>query len=60
MALDGEPTSVAVVGRRAYVGVNTSESYTQPSGQLMAFDTTTGKELASCDLGGQPDSVASE
>ncbi len=58
IALPGEPTSVAVIGTIAYVGVNTSESYTQPSGQLMAFDTTTGKELASCDLGGQPDSVA--
>ena len=58
IALPGEPTSVAVIGSTAYVGVNTSESYTQPSGQVMAFDVATGKELASCDLGGQPDSVA--
>ncbi len=58
IALPGEPTSVTVVGTIAYVGVNTSESYTQPSGQVMAFDTTTGAELASCDLGGQPDSLA--
>ncbi|OIQ29255.1 MAG: alkaline phosphatase [Alphaproteobacteria bacterium MedPE-SWcel] len=58
ITLPGEPTSVAVIGSIAYVGVNTSESYTAPSGQLMAFDTTTGAEVASCDLGGQPDSLA--
>ncbi len=56
--LGGEPTSVAIVGTTAYVGVNTSESYTQPSGFLKAIDTTTGAEVAACDLGGQPDSVA--
>ena len=58
IALPGEPTSVAVIGTIAYVGVNTSQSYTQPSGQLMAFDTTTGEEIGACDLGGQPDSLA--
>lgn len=56
--LSGEPTSVAVIGTTAYVGVNTSESYTQPSGLIKAIDTADGAELASCDLGGQPDSVA--
>ena len=34
VALDGEPTSVVVVGPKAYVGVNTSESYTDPSGHM--------------------------
>ncbi|CUH76359.1 hypothetical protein TRM7557_00860 [Tritonibacter multivorans] len=58
IALPGEPTSVAVIGATAYVGVNTSESYTAPSGMLKAIDVATGKELASCDLGGQPDSIA--
>ena len=58
IALPGEPTSVAVVGTTAYVGVNTSESYTAPSGMLNAIDVATGKELASCELGGQPDSIA--
>ncbi|NIZ13986.1 esterase-like activity of phytase family protein [Phaeobacter sp. HF9A] len=58
IALPGEPTSVAVIGSVAYVGVNTSESYTHPSGQLMAFNTTDGTEIGSCDIGGQPDSVA--
>lgn len=58
IALPGEPTSVAVVGTTAYVGVNTSKSYTQPSGLLKAIDISTGAETGSCDLGGQPDSVA--
>lgn len=56
--LGGEPTSVAVVGGRAYVGINTSESYTQPSGRLAVIDLASKSEVASCDLGGQPDSVA--
>ena len=56
-ALDGEPTSVSVVGRRAYVGVNTSASYTEPSGFLAVFDIDTKEEVARCDIGGQPDSV---
>ncbi|WP_133487612.1 esterase-like activity of phytase family protein [Aliiroseovarius marinus] len=58
IALPGEPTSVAVIGGTAFVGVNTSESYTAPSGMLKAIDVVSGEELASCDLGGQPDSVA--
>ncbi|MDO6727857.1 esterase-like activity of phytase family protein [Cognatishimia sp. 1_MG-2023] len=58
IALAGEPTSVAIVGSTAYAGVNTSESYTAPSGQFDAIDVATGKTLASCDLGGQPDSIA--
>lgn len=58
IALPGEPTSVAVIGHMAFVGVNTSESYTAPSGMLKAIDVLSGKTAASCDLGGQPDSVA--
>lgn len=58
IALEGEPTAVAVSGKTAYIGVNTSESYTSPSGFLMALDMNTGDELGRCDLGGQPDSVA--
>ena len=58
IALDGEPTSVAIIGTTAYAGVNTSESYTAPSGHLAAIDVASGKTLASCDLGGQPDSIA--
>ncbi|WP_106744146.1 esterase-like activity of phytase family protein [Yoonia maritima] len=54
----GEPTSVGIVGKIAFVGVNTSESYTDPSGRLAVFDVVSGDELASCVLPGQPDSIA--
>ena len=54
----GEPTAVSIIGNTVFVGVNTSESYTAPSGMLKAFDLTTKAELAACDLGGQPDSTA--
>ena len=59
ITLDGEPTSVTVVGATAYVGINTSTSYVEPSGRIASIDTATGEETGSCDLGGQPDSVAS-
>ncbi len=58
IALDGEPTSVALVGTSAFVGINTSESYTNPSGALKVIDIDSKREIVSCDLGGQPDSVA--
>jgi hypothetical protein len=54
----GEPTSVAVRGGTAYVGENTSESFTNPSGVLHAMDVASRTVTASCDLGGQPDAVA--
>lgn len=56
--LDGEPTSVAVFGGRAFVSVNTSESFTEPSGILKIVDLQTREVTDSCDLGGQPDSTA--
>lgn len=56
--LGGEPTSVSVIGSTAFVGVNTSESYIRPSGYIAAIDIATGEVKARCDLGGQPDSVA--
>jgi hypothetical protein len=57
MAMDGEPTAVSIIGTTAFVGINTSESYTAPSGMVKAIDVTTMTELARCDLGGQPDST---
>lgn len=57
----GEPTSVAVVGRFALVAVNSSPSFTAPSGHLTVIDLNRkaivpgGEAL---DLGGQPDSIA--
>lgn len=58
LEMGGEPTSVAVLGGTAYVGVNTSQSYTAPSGQLVSIDVASQTITGSCDLGGQPDSVA--
>lgn len=54
----GEPTSVTVIGNRAYVAVNTSKSFTEPSGKLLVIDLGSGNIEASCELGGQPDSTA--
>ncbi len=56
--LGGEPTSVKIIGDKAFVGVVTSESFTQPSGHLAVVDLATKAVVATCDLGGQPDSVA--
>ena len=56
--LDGEPTSVAVTGNNAFVAINTSPDYVNPSGMLKVFDIASGNERISCDLGGQPDSIA--
>ncbi|MGJ8528171.1 esterase-like activity of phytase family protein [Maritalea sp.] len=58
MALGGEPTSVSIAAGIAFVGVNTSESYVAPSGNLAIIDIASKTVVASCDLGGQPDSVA--
>ena len=58
IALDGEPTAVGVAGGYAIVGVNTSESFVEPSGYVAAIAIASGEEAGRCDLGGQPDSVA--
>jgi hypothetical protein len=58
LALDGEPTSVAVIGEHVFAGVNTSESYTAPSGHVAMIDAASQEIVATCDLGGQPDSIA--
>ncbi|MDH2327850.1 esterase-like activity of phytase family protein [Cereibacter sp. SYSU M97828] len=58
VAMDGEPTTAVIIGKRVFVGVDTSESFTQPSGQLRVLDLDSEEVLESCDLGGQPDSVA--
>jgi hypothetical protein len=54
----GEPTAVSALGNRVFAGVNTSESFTNPSGHLAILDLATGALEKSCDLGGQPDSTA--
>ncbi|WP_349368263.1 esterase-like activity of phytase family protein [Salinarimonas sp.] len=55
---EGEPTSVAALGQTAFVAVNTSESYVEPSGHLAVLDVATQELTRSCDLGGQPDATA--
>ncbi len=58
LEMPGEPTSVAVTGELAYAGVNTSESFTEPSGSLVAINVAEQSIVSEFDLGGQPDSVA--
>lgn len=58
VSLEGEPTSVTVSGTKALVAINTSESKTSPSGRLAVVDIASKAVETTCDLGGQPDSVA--
>ncbi|WP_159589335.1 esterase-like activity of phytase family protein [Chelativorans xinjiangense] len=58
LKVDGEPTSVTVVGPNAIAAVNTSASYTDPSGNLLVIDIAGKTAETSCTLAGQPDSVA--
>ncbi|WP_434613822.1 esterase-like activity of phytase family protein [Tabrizicola sp. M-4] len=58
VAMGGEPTTAQIIGGRAYVGVDTSESFTAPSGKLVTLDMATRAIVAECDIGGQPDAVA--
>ncbi len=57
--MGGEPTTAKIIGGMAFAAVNTSESFATPSGKLVTVDLATRKVVAECDLGGQPDSVAS-
>jgi sugar lactone lactonase YvrE len=54
----GEPSTAVFIGGMVFAGVNTSESYTNPSGKLVTIDAATKAVVAECDLGGQPDAVA--
>ncbi len=56
--MGGEPTNGAYLGGKVFAAVNTSESFTAPSGKLVTVDLATRAVVAECDLGGQPDSVA--
>lgn len=58
IAMGGEPTTTKVHAGKGFVGVNTSESFANPSGKLVTVDLATKAVVAECDLGGQPDSVA--
>ena len=53
-----EPTSVDVLGNTlALVAVNSSESFTNPSGYLAVINLASRTLVRRIDLGGQPDSV---
>jgi hypothetical protein len=56
--MGGEPTSVTAIGGKAYVAVNTSASFTEPSGKLVVVDIATKAIDGEFELGGQPDSIA--
>ena len=58
VAVGGEPTSLIVRGAYVLVGVNTSESYTDPSGKLLVIQRAGQHIVAEFDLNGQPDSLA--
>ncbi len=59
IALAGEPTAVSVLSNEvAIAALNTSASFTDPSGALVALSLADGAEISRCDLGGQPDSIA--
>lgn len=55
--LGGEPTSVAVRGAFALVGVNDSADFINTAGRLLVIDIASSAVVATIDLGGQPDSV---
>ncbi len=59
LPMPGEPTSVAVLGNTlALVAVNTSESFTNPSGKLVVVHINKRRIIGELDLGGQPDSIS--
>lgn len=54
----GEPTSVVSIGDYVLAGVNTRESFTEPSGNVTVVSIADHSIAATCDVGGQPDSLA--
>ncbi|MGC7093425.1 esterase-like activity of phytase family protein [Amycolatopsis lurida] len=57
LPMPGEPTSVDIRDGLALVAVNTSESFTAPSGVLQVVDLASRQVVATHELGGQPDSI---
>lgn len=58
ITMEGEPTSVAAVAGNVLVAVNTSASKAAPAGNLTTVSLADRTVVGTCDLGGQPDSVA--
>ncbi|MDQ8187435.1 esterase-like activity of phytase family protein [Pelagicoccus sp. SDUM812002] len=58
LELEGEPTSVKVLGKYALVCINTSEDFVNTSGKLVVVDIASKTQVTSIELGGQPDAIA--
>ncbi len=58
VATPGSPTSVGVFGPYALVCVDTSPSFTKPSGELLVLDIATHAVVTTIALGGQPDAIS--
>ncbi|MFZ1429272.1 MAG: esterase-like activity of phytase family protein [Geminicoccaceae bacterium] len=58
LPLGGEPTSVTVVGGVVLAAVNSSASKAAPTGHVAVIDLAERSVAATCDVHGQPDSVA--
>lgn len=58
IGLEGEPTAVTLLKGKAVVALNTSDSFTSPSGELVVVSLPNGGIEVRCYLGGQPDSIA--
>jgi alkaline phosphatase len=56
--LEGEPTSVHAAGANMLIALNTSKSKAEPSGSLLTMSLADRSIKTTCDLAGQPDSVA--
>jgi hypothetical protein len=56
--VEGEPTSVTIIGDKLYAAVNTSEDFINVSGQLLVIDLASKQIEETVELGGQPDSIA--
>lgn len=58
LALNGEPTSIAVQGQYALVAVNTSDDFINVNGELSIISIASRTVVHALNLGGQPDSIA--
>lgn len=58
IAVGGEPTSLVMMGKWILIAVNTSESYTSPSGNLIVIHRLSRSVIATHALNGQPDSIS--
>ncbi|PUE38448.1 alkaline phosphatase [Limnohabitans sp. Bal53] len=56
--VEGEPTSVVFLDRKIVAAVDASKLFFQPEGHLVTIDIATRKVVESCNLQGQPDSIA--